>query len=294
MLARTPKVAMYLFEQKPGQDQYNEHIRNGIKPPFKPAWVMDNEAFITVVAKLVVGTKYNEKELNLERPKRKDGIYGDKIPRQVYVRAIEEVNHQWTLDDHKAYTRRLAKVLNQEIDISKKRAPNDAWKYNKSYIVDEEQSWDSIPDDKYPLGMYMQDNVMKNSVMSIIFGVEELTVNWAQKYPDEVDHFFVRGGTATSNSLGVDVDYVWNLHEAVTDEDHTSEEQSQASSARKSYDLDGKAETTDEEQYMLDTGRRLAKLTGQTGGELKGGKKRTRSQSKKNPYIDDEAEEDDA
>jgi hypothetical protein len=212
ILTRSPKVAMYLFERYPGQDQYCSEIRLGLKPGMGPSWVQANEhGFLVVVAKQLPGTTTDEKELNKEP----GGKAGDRTlyPRMLYVRAVTESQQSWSFEGHKVYTRNLVLLLNNEVaaayEANKPKSVTEKYKY-RSYYVDEVTSWDSIPEERMPVSFYMQDNKLRYEIMLWLFEERDLNERWAVKYACEVDHFFHRGGSEICNKLGIPPSYEYS------------------------------------------------------------------------------------
>jgi hypothetical protein len=203
---------------------------------------------------------------------------------------VQELQQDWSLADHKEHTRRIVDILNKEVEILKnKKAKKDAWKLKK-FHVDESESWDQIPEERKPLAFYMQENVMIQKVMTMLFDEASLDKQWASNYPDQVSHFFITGGTQAANMLGVPRDYNWlndpfaRNEEAVTTDSKAPNGGGQ-SGGRRIYQRH-LSDTSDEEQdiklpkNIVRRPRKYQRVNQESGT------------TKKNPFVDDEAVED--
>jgi hypothetical protein len=279
-------VAIYMFEDCPGQDGYMPYLRSGMKDPWEPKWVQEyDNTFVAAVAKLKFGTTCNEKEYNIVLSKNKEPI-----PRQLFVRALQYEHYDhWGDSEHKEYTRGLVHKLMQEVRKGRNDTPNEKWRHKDIYI-DEDKSFAGLHDLKYPLGMYMQDNVMTATIMPILFG-DDLDEDWAIKYPEMVDHFFMRGGTAASNALGVDPKYVYE-EEIEPDEEVTTLERIDPKNVVQQEEIQPDEEVTRTLERIEHEDDTTEQSSEPEVNAIQVKKKRKRILRKSNPHIDDEAEED--
>jgi hypothetical protein len=304
-------VSLYLFEDYEGEDHYNESIRTAINTKQRNLWPNQAEfRFIAVVAKLQMGTESNEYELNVEPKvgKNWDGKL-EYVARQLFVRVLNENQLNWTMEDHKEHTRTMVPLLNE--DTRKDRLTvKDAWKVHKlrDYYVDEPMSWITPDDELLPLGMYMNNDVMRKKIMHFVFDRTTLHRGWANDHKEIVHKWFANGKSEAARNLGISYDYDWKQDEyyqpsiAVRRVLQQSSEKITATNTNSDDDMKIHAHSDDEEHSnmvkKLQTKQTQSKKHIQechpvTPTKVQSKRRRRTTGSEKNPYIDDEAVEDD-
>ena len=195
---------LYLFEKYAGQDDYNSIIRKGMKD--SAHWACDGQFnFFTVVGKLREGPGESKFDRNIEA-----ATNGDRLPRQLYVRVAMDDQLSWTADQHNQHTKTLMAKLN----CDPWNIADDQSVKPKEYYVDESESW-ITPEEKLPLGMYVCESRLEDTMLPLFFERHQLNQQWAKRYPEMINHFFVSGGSPLGISLGVPSDYYWETDPAV-------------------------------------------------------------------------------
>jgi hypothetical protein len=314
---------MYLFEDYPGQDYYYREmkIREAIDDIWKEIW--PNEAkyrFIAVVAKLQLGTETgDEYELNKEPFIKRQNGADDYLPRQLFVRVLNDNQRQWDVKNHQEHTYQMAQLLNKDVQVAK--ASRNSGKL-KEYYVDESMSWITPEHEILPLGMYVRHTVMRRKIMPFIFHAASLNGSWAEVNKEIVHRWFANGKSTTARELGISFDYDWKkdeYYQASVVKKHSSNNCTNMSEIDpllnanvKTLEHDDLQTNTDseEEEYANMVKKLPRKITPRMKSSLpvspnkracvqpvsptKIEKKRRRvTRSTKNPYIDDEAVEDD-
>ena len=216
-----PDVSLYLFEEYPGQDYYNEIIRTAIvksqKDPPEFTWpVMEDFAFVKVVALV-----------DVNRPNEEIFVYNHKpssagkspLPRQVYIRLALDDQSTWTKEDHIAHGHLLASKLNEEV-AKKKNETVLQWKKDsmKEYYFDDKLSW-MTPNELLPLGLYMTSHSLSVRFMpEFLFDPSECGTSWANDYTERINEFFADGKSQAAIDYGVPSNYQYrnDQHRKVT------------------------------------------------------------------------------
>lgn len=169
-------------------------------------WACDGQFnFFTVVGKLQERPGERKFDRNIEAARN-----GDRLPRQLYVRVAMDDQLSWTADQHNQHTKSLMVQLNCDpwnIGDNQSEKP-------KEYYVDESESW-ITPEEKLPLGMYVCESRLEDTMLPLCFEQHQLNNQWAKRYPEMINHFFVSGGSPLGISLGVPSDYNWETDPAV-------------------------------------------------------------------------------
>jgi hypothetical protein len=201
-----PQISLYLFEKYPGQDHYQDIIRDSLNKQEgddAATWPVEEVfCFADVVA--MNDPEYpGEKQVkNIEVPKNSPSG----MPRMLFVRILMENQLQWTKKEHCTHGKLLAAKLNEEMDKKREAGTIRNIKEARDYYFTEDNSW-ITPEEVKPLGLYMSKSVMRYKIMSYLFEHSDLTQSWASRYPERIHQFFADGLSQTARQLGVADNY---------------------------------------------------------------------------------------